>query len=136
MIDNHEEFRNIANATEQMTTAFADFLTALLKRQGYIEDFDAYDIVKYVSEGGSTIQTCVSLDRVDLMSELLRKEHVSYLCVNNTDPQTGDINTIFIMKNERDVRNAFSVVQQEFQLMLDTEKKEIPPQSFVTLFRE
>ena len=58
MIDNREEFRNIANATEQMTTAFADFLTALLKRQGFIEDFDAYDIVKYVSEGGSTIQTC------------------------------------------------------------------------------
>ena len=136
MIDNREEFRNIANATEQMTTAFADFLTALLKRQGFIEDFDAYDIVKYVSEGGSTIQTCVSLDRVDLMSELLRKEHVSYLCVNNTDPQTGDINTIFIMKNERSVRNAFSVVQQEFQLMLDTEKKEIPPQSFVSLFKE
>lgn len=136
MIDTREEFKNIANAGEQMATAFADFLTALIKRQGFIEDFDAYEIVKYVSQGGSTIQTCVSLDRVDLMSELLKKHHVSYLCVNSTDPQTGESNYIFIMKNERGVRNAFSVVQQEFQLMLDTEKKEIPPQSFASLFKD
>lgn len=136
MIDTREEFKNIANAGEQMATAFADFLTALIKRQGVIEDFDAYEIVKYVSQGGSTIQTCVSLDRVDLMSELLKKHHVSYLCVNSTDPQTGESNYIFIMKNERGVRNAFSVVQQEFQLMLDTEKKEISPQSFASLFKD
>ena len=136
MIDNREEFKTIANTGEQIATAFADFLTALIKRQGYIEDFDAYEIVKHVSQGGNTIQTCVSMDRVDLMAELLKKEHVSYLCVNNTDPQTGENNYIFIMKDTVAVRDSFKVVQNEFQIRLDTEKKELSPQSFISLYKE
>lgn len=135
MNETREEFKNIANTGEQVAGAIADFLTALLRRQGYIEDFDAYAIVNHVSNGGSTIQTSVSVERVNMMSELLKKHHVSYLCVNNTDPLTREQNYVFIMKDTKSVRNSFGEIQKEFQILLDIEKKELTPQSFASLFK-
>lgn len=135
MIDNREEFKDIAHTGEQMANVVLDFLIALLKREGYIEDFSSYAIIHHISNGGSTIQTSVSMERVDVMTELLKKHHVSFLCINNTDPLTKEQNYVFVMKDIKSVRNSFDEIQKEFQILLDNEKKEVMPQTFLSLYK-
>ena len=135
MIDTSSEFRTVADVTQQLSNSIIDLFTALVKKNGFIEDLEGTSIVQHMMEGGTTLQTVVSLDRVELMTELLKKNHIAFLTTTSVNPVTGEQQYVFVMKNTQNTINAFNEVQKEFQIILDADKRELNPDTFFELHK-
>ena len=120
-----------ARVTEKLADFAGNIILQLMQKQGYVEKQGIEALLSHIKEGGGTLTSVVSADRAAEFGELLRKEHIPYVELEHTDPQTKERSVFFVYRDSD--RERAKQVLKEFELTLDKTCHEVDLETFVNM---
>lgn len=125
------ELQNLGEAA-RITEKLADFagnvILQLMQKQGYVEKRGIKAILSHVEKGNGTLTASVSEERAEAFKELLKENHIPYVEIAHTDPETRERVMFFVYRDSD--RGRMEKVIREFLLDIDKSCHEVDLDTF------